>query len=249
MHSAKTAHLETVRKFYPNARTTEEHVGLLLDTLEVELGLKPSQIMHADSMCSDDLNSIEYPPRAKEMLGPFKMGGLNGFPFTGLTGMGAFAHHVPHDGAVFVFHAPHIGITREGVVGEIVRPGQREGSSCCGAARAALGRLQRGELREGAVDDLDYQQNTLEQILLSARDRILNASSPMLEATEVFYEAGEVRIDLLASRTKYPCRHLVLMGGIFINGGHEVGAFCDLRRFVHIDLETSTRRALQLVRS
>ena len=49
------------------------------------------------------------------------MGGLDGFPFTGLTGMGAFASHVPDDGAVFVYYGPHIGITKDGVIGEIHR--------------------------------------------------------------------------------------------------------------------------------
>jgi len=75
------------------------------------------------------------------MLGPFKMGGLNGFPFTGLAGMGAFAHHVPIDGAVFVFHASPIGISRSGAVGEILRPSQLAPSACCGGAKAALGKL------------------------------------------------------------------------------------------------------------
>jgi len=37
------------------------------------------------------LNAIEYPERAHEMLGPLKLGGLDGFPFAGLTGMSARA--------------------------------------------------------------------------------------------------------------------------------------------------------------
>ncbi|MCD8539389.1 MAG: hypothetical protein LRY55_06200, partial [Leadbetterella sp.] len=71
------------------------------------------------------------------MLGPFKMGGLNGYPFAGITGMNAFAHHVPEDGAVIVFYAPHIGITAEGNIGEISRIGQSRNSACCGAAKGA----------------------------------------------------------------------------------------------------------------
>jgi hypothetical protein len=39
--------------------------------------------MLADSVCSDDLNIIQYPARTQEFLGPFKMGGLDGFPFIG----------------------------------------------------------------------------------------------------------------------------------------------------------------------
>ena len=95
--------LEVVRKHYPNALTTLDSVNRLFDLLEKQYNIDPFEIMSADSICSDDVNSIEYPARAHEMLGPFKMGGLNGFPFTGLTGMGAFAGHVPENGAVFIY--------------------------------------------------------------------------------------------------------------------------------------------------
>jgi hypothetical protein len=92
--------INSVRKWYPEALSSIETVERLLDTIESQLGLKPKQLMHADSMCCDDVNAIQYPSRALEMLGPFHMGGLNGFPFAGITGMNAFAHHVPEDGAV-----------------------------------------------------------------------------------------------------------------------------------------------------
>ena len=238
------SHLATIRAVYPRARTTDETVARLLRCFERDFSLSPSQIMHADSTCSDDVNMITYPPQAYEMLGPFKMGGLDGFPFTGLTGMSAFAHHVPVDGAVFVFHAPHIGVTAAGAVGEIHRVGQVGASACCGAARAALGKLQRGELTAQAPDDLDYQQQTLEQILLASADRVLSATAPLIEATEVVYEAAAARIDLLASRTQYPCQHLFLKGGIIINGDHGMGSFCEVRRFIHIDLHTGERTDL-----
>lgn len=233
--------IQTIQRTYPTARTTHDTVTRLLRVLAAELGLAPNQIMHADSICADDLNIIEYPKAAYEMLGPFKLGGLDGFPFAGLTGMGAFAHHVPEDGAVFVFHAPHIGITKGGSVGESLRPGHAAPSACCGAARTALARLERGELVAGALDELDYQQNTLEQILFEARERILAAPQRIVEATNVIYEAIERRIDVLAARTTYPCRHLVIMGGILINGDHDVGSFCEARRLVHVDVASGER--------
>ena len=57
-------HLEIVRKWYPNAKTTTETVNRLLDVLEGKMGLMPNQLMHADSLCCDDVNAIQYPPRA-----------------------------------------------------------------------------------------------------------------------------------------------------------------------------------------
>lgn len=223
----RDAALDVVRRHYPRAMTTNETVDWLFDLMERRFGMPPSKIMHADSICSDDVNAIEYPPRAREMLGPFNMGGLDGFPFTGLTGMGAFAGHVPVDGAVFVFYAPHIGVMKDGTVGQILRVGQTKPSGCCGAARAALAKLSGDAIAPGEVTDLDYQQNTIEQILLLDKARILVADNPLIAATEVIYEAIEERIDVLAKRTQYPCGWLVLMGGILINSDHDVGSFCE----------------------
>lgn len=126
----KREKLAVIHKWYPKAITTIDSVNKIIDFVEYELDLEPKQVMLADSICSDDVNSIQYPARTQEFLGPFKMGGLDGFPFTGLTGMGAFASHVPDDGAVFVYYGPHIGITKDGVIGEIHRLGQSKNSGC-----------------------------------------------------------------------------------------------------------------------
>jgi Limiting CO2-inducible proteins B/C beta carbonyic anhydrases len=240
----KNNHLALVRQHYPNAMTTVDAVNRMFEVLREYYGLEPARIMHADSICSDDVNSLEYPPQAHEMLGPFNMGGLNGFPFTGLTGMGAFAHHVPEDGAVFVYYAPHIGITKAGVTGEINRIGQSRPSACCGAAKAALGKLLSNEIRPGHITDLDYQQNNIEQIFLRQKNRITQAANPLKEATEVMYEAIEERINLLAAKTNYPCQYLILMGGILINGDHDVGSFNSCKRFDVIDLASGKKRDL-----
>lgn len=239
--------LEVVRKHYPTAITTIDSVNKLFDLLEKEYNLDPFQIMAADSICSDDVNSIEYPVRAHEMLGPFKMGGLNGFPFTGLTGMGAFAGHVPEEGAVFIYYAPHIGISKDGVIGQIHRVGQSKASGCCGAARAALNKLINKEIIEGNLNELDYQMNTIEQIFFKQKERILSAALPIKEATEVMYEAIDERVRLLVSKTKYPCKYVILMGAILINGDHDMGSFTVTRRFEIIDLETNQTREFSSV--
>lgn len=230
--------LELIRARYANALSTSETVDRLLDLMDARLGIPPSKIMFGDSICSDDLNAIEYPRRAFEMLGPFKMGGLDGFPFAGLTGMGAFAHHVPEDGAVFLFHGPHIGVSKAGDTGLILRPGQRHHSACCGAIHAAVDKLKSEAIVPGELTELDYQQNVLEQLLLEQRERILSARCAMAESTEIMYTAIERRIDVLAARTTYPCRHLVIMGGVLINSDYDAGSFCSFRRLIHVDLGT-----------
>jgi hypothetical protein len=234
--------LAAVRRHYPEAITTDEAVHRLLDLLAADYGLAPSQVLLADSICSDDVNGIEYPERARAMLGPFRLGGLDGFPHAGLTGMAAFAGHVPDDGAVVIYHAPHVGVARDGTLGMILRVGQHARTGCCGAARAALAKLEAGTLVARPPSELDYQQETIEQLLLREQARILAAPDRLVEATEVMYEAIAARIDLLVGRTRFPARWLVRFGGILVNGDADMGSFSAARRLVITDLRTGEER-------
>jgi hypothetical protein len=240
----KREKLAIIHQHYPNATTTIDNVNTLIDFVENELDLETSQIMLADSICSDDVNSIQYPSRAHEFLGPFKMGGLNGFPFTGLTGMGAFASHVPDEGAVFVYYGPHIGVSKNGAIGEIHRVGQTKNTGCCGAAKGALGKLVDNLIEEGKVSEMDYQMNTIEQILLKEKERVLSADLPIKEATEVIYEAIDRRILELVAATKYNCKYIILVGVILINSDSDMGSFTEIRRFEYINLATQERTVL-----
>ncbi len=240
----KKEKLNIIRKWYPNAITTIDSVNKLIDFVEETLELETGQIMLADSICSDDVNSIQYPARAHELLGPFKMGGLDGFPFTGLTGMGAFASHVPDSGAVFIYYGPHIGITRTGVIGEIHRVGQSKNSGCCGAAKGALNKLMNNQIKEGHVSEMDYQMNTIEQILFKQKDRILTAENALFEATEVIYEAIDKRINELVEQTTYNCKYVILMGAVLINSDSDMGSYTSTKRFDVINLATKERQNL-----
>jgi len=238
----KREKLDIIHKWYPKAITTIDSVNKIIDFVEYELDLEPKQIMLADSVCSDDVNSIQYPARTQEFLGPFKMGGLDGFPFTGLTGMGAFASHVPDEGAVFIYYGPHIGITKNGTIGEIHRIGQSKNSGCCGAAKGALGKLTNNQITEGNITELDYQMNTIEQILFKEKERVLNSETPLFEATEVMYEAIDKRINELVDKTTYNCKFVILVGAILINSDSDMGSFTEVRRFDVIDLVTKARK-------
>jgi len=240
----KREKLAIIRQYYHDAITTIDGVNRLIDFVEEKLDLEPGQVMLADSICSDDVNSIQYPARAHEFLGPFKMGGLDGFPFTGLTGMGAFASHVPDDGAVFVYYGPHVGVSKNGDFGEIHRIGQSKNSGCCGAAKGALNKLINGQITAGNVTDMDYQMNTIEQILLKEKERVLSAAIPLKEATEVIYEAIDRRIEELVAATHYNCRYVILMGAILINSDSDMGSFNCARKFDVINLKTNERQSL-----
>ncbi len=240
----KREKLAIIRQYYHDAITTIDGVNRLIDFVEEKLDLEPGQVMLADSICSDDVNSIQYPARAYEFLGPFKMGGLDGFPFTGLTGMGAFASHVPDDGAVFVYYGPHVGVSKNGAFGEIHRMGQSKNSGCCGAAKGALNKLVNGQITAGNVTDMDYQMNTIEQILWKEKERVLSAAIPLKEATEVICEAIDRRIEELVAATHYNCRYVILMGAVLINSDSDMGSFNCARKFDVINLKTNERQSL-----
>ena len=240
----KREKLAIIHQHYPNAITTIDSVNRLIDYVEGELDLETSHVMLADSICSDDVNSIQYPARAHEFLGPFKMGGLDGYPFTGLTGMGAFASHVPDEGAVFIYYGPHIGISKNGAIGEIHRFGQHKNSSCCGAAKAALNKLLTNQLTPNHITDLDYQMNTIEQILLTQKDRIISAEIPLKEATEVIYESIDKKINELVEKTTYNCKYVLLSGAILINSDSDMGSYTSTKRFDVINLETKEKISL-----
>lgn len=239
----KKNRLEVIRKFYPNAITIIDSVNKSIDFFEENLNIEPSQIMFADCICSDDVNSIQYPTRAQEFLGPFKMGGLDGFPFTGLTGMRAFASHVPDDGAVLIYYGPHIGISKKGEIGEINRIGQSKNTACCGAAKGALQKLLNGQIIENDITEMDYQMNTIEQILLKQKNRIETGQTPLQEATEVIYEAIDKRINDLVESTTFNCKYIILIGAILINSDSDMGSYTSTRRYDIIDLGNNNRQS------
>lgn len=235
--------LSTVQQHYPNAVNSRDFILNTFRAIHDRLELSPRQLLLAHAICSDDVNSIEYPEEGRAMLGPFNLGGLDGYPFAGLTGMAAFANHVPDDGAALVFFAPHIGINKDGELGKLLRVGQSKDSGCCGAALLALSRLKDNQIQAGPKSDIDFQQETLQQALYASRDRVLSAETPIKEATEVIYEASESRINELVEKTSFIGRYVIVMGAIIINTDYQTGSFLELRRFEVRDAQTKEKIA------
>src|SRR6478736_3243652 len=86
--------------------------SIAIDTLLQHLshyGIDANQILWGQSTCVDDITNTKDKLIHPEIKGPFTFGGLGGLPFTGVTGLEAFAHHVPEDGTALLFLGPHIG--------------------------------------------------------------------------------------------------------------------------------------------
>ncbi len=231
--------LEKIRQHYPNAVKSDDYINDLYARADRDFGIAPNDIMLLHSICSDDLNSIQLPARWREMLGPFNMGGLNGFPFAGATGMGAFAKHIPDDGAALIFYAPHIGIGSDGTVGKVLRPGQAVASTSCGAAAAALGKLEQNTIFAGGrKDETDFQMQTLEEIVAADAELILSAENRLTAVTETVYRATEKRINELIAKTEFLGKYIFVAGAIIINGDRDAGMFIEPRRFDCLDAKT-----------
>lgn len=235
-------YLETIELYYPNAQSIERTFNKLLDLIFKEYGISPKELVFANSLGNEYVNTIQYPEIVKEMLGPVNLGGLDGYPFSGVSGMKAFSRHVPQDGTAFILYASHIGITQEGTIGEIKHQGQSSNSDCSASVKAALSKLINGKILEGNITDSDYQMNTIEQILLQNKNRILDAKNQIFEATEVIYEAIDRQIDFLISKTDFPCKNLFRIGGVHINS--DSGSFYSYKRIEHISLEDGQRTNL-----
>lgn len=238
-----THHLSTVKHYYSNAKPTKDILNTVLTIVEDRLKLQPKKVIYADSLCCDDVNSMQFPQN--EMIGPFKMGGLGGYPFAGITGMTAFSHHIPEGGAALLIYGPHVGITKKEKIGKILRFGQDKHSSCCGAVTAALKQLLSNQIQRGETNSWDYQQNVIRQILLKEEERIKKSDNQFMEAIDVIYEAIDQRMNALISKTEFPCKYLIQIGGILINGDNGMGSFWAGKRFEFLDLKTGERTSLR----
>jgi hypothetical protein len=222
-----------IKPHYPNAKPSAAIISELLDKIKNEHKIDVKKMLYATSVCSDDINIStdfsEFFPR------PFTMGGLGGLPFTGVTGMVAYSHHIPDYGAALIFYGPHIGISELGELGKMLRPGQQEESSSCGALMLALNRIQ-NEKDHAYVpysNDLDYQQTALERSIIPFKKQILDAENPKKEITEVTYKNIDSLIHTYVKMTReeFKCKTIILVGGVTINTSPNVDDFVDIRNF------------------
>lgn len=211
-----------IRKYYPTAIRSAWFLQSFLWFAKHTLGKPEEEIAFLSSICSDDLNSVELPDT--RMIGPFTLGGLDGYPFVGKTGIGAFSHHVPEHGLAMMFFGPHIGITDKEQVGKVLRPGQTIPSDCCGAAQKALAALEAGTIKPKKIEEYDlddFQQESLGQIVLAHASEILGAGPKgdprrLMTLTDVLYQATKASMERLLSTVKFEDPAFAF-GGILIN--------------------------------
>ncbi len=197
-----------------------------------------SHVLLATSVCADDIvfltdvaGNIETRRAAQVMLGLFEMGGLAGLPFAGKTGMTAFAHHVPDQGAACIVYGPHIGMTDAGQLGKVLRHGQHEATTACGALGVAIKRFSAMPDYQPVLDEDDSQEGLLELRLKPFMPQVLAAPNPLQAAAEVAYA---ITHDLIyryvaAVKQQFRCKHIALIGVVIVNTSPASDDFVDLR--------------------
>lgn len=228
---------ELIRQLYSNATPASESILKLYEIIAAKLDIQPEQILHADSICCDEVNAIQYPAIASKMPGPFKIGGLSGYPFAGFTALNTVAQHVPENGALLFSYGPHIGVNSKGIAGKLRRTGQSDDSICCGAIISSLQQLQSNTLVAGTHSEDDYQINFVQQTLFHASQRIQQSSDPIIEATEIMYETIDVKMQHFIQACDFLPRHVFILGMVLINTDADYEAHYQVRRLEHFDTQ------------
>jgi hypothetical protein len=202
---------------FPNAVPGGEFADALLRHLDLNYQINPKQILFGISTCVDDVIYTKDFHHHPEIKGPFHLGGLAGLPFTGLSGLEAFAHHIPEGGTMMIVVEPHIGYSATKGWGYILRHQQSESSACCGALMGTLGKLQAGKL-SGSIREADYQGDKIAELALRHKNEIVSAASPILALTRrtSLQAAAQIREQLLELELKH-IKYVVLVTGTLIN--------------------------------
>ncbi len=208
-----------IKTLYPGAEEGEAYTEKRVKTLQTDYGFDLDKTILAASVCSDEI--IRSATNFRDYVAvetPFQLGGLAGFPFTGLTGFGAFSAHIPEDGAAIIIYGPHIGMSEKQGIGKVIRSGQHKESSCCGALVGAVNTLQSDDAGE-PDRDYDYQQWKLIDELKEGRDQIVSSDDPLSAATDIMFDKISARIKSLVEKSSPQLSNLkiALLGGIIIN--------------------------------
>ena len=221
---------------FPGAVPFHEYVDSLLFFLYTVHNISQDRILLGQSSCMDDVINTKTAFARHAVKGPFNLGGLAGLPFTGITGYNAFAHHVPDQGAALIFLGSHTGYSSKHGWGKIIREGQQEPSSCCGAIVNALDKLKKGEIVKMMPHGDDYQEEVIEQLALQHKKELMSAKDPLITFTKQIYQESENMI-LNFPLTNTNFKYLILVVGVIINTDHGDPDFIWVDHMAIYDLE------------
>jgi hypothetical protein len=228
--------LQVILKEFPGALPYRAAMDTVLYRMRLA-GVESDEILLGSSICVDDITSTKdkLPPNIK---GPFTFGGLAGLPFTGITGVSAFVHHVPEEGTALLLVGPHIGYNSKEGWGKILRHGQHESSSCCGALFAALEKSQAKKIKVESPTEDDYQEQVIEQLAFAHEQEILSASNPLVELTRITCREAERKMTDYAQKVhERHFKYAVVVVGVIINTDYQYDDYLWIDHLAVKDIE------------
>jgi len=229
-----------VKSSFPGAISNKELASRVREVLDGK-GFTPKNTLLATSVCADEL-ARELEDEFVAIYGTnFNLGGLAGFPFAGNTGWGAMSAHVPDDGYCLTIHGPHVGITKDGLIGKVERSGIALVDSCCGSAIAASNYLK--GITEGTAtinpriqSFSDFQQGAVQELILPFGKRLAKAEDRMKELPYALYDSQEVLVNDIVNTGKASIKKgLAVLGGIQINTSPDTFDYFHPLRFDYYD--------------
>jgi len=231
-----------VKSNFPGAISNKDLVTKVVNVLDGK-GFTPANTLLATSFCADELARILEDEFNTVYGHNFNLGGLSGFPFAGNTGFGAMSAHIPDDGFCLLVHAPHVGISKDGVIGKVERSGIALVDNCCGSAIAASNYLK-GITDGGAKitpklqQFSDFQQGAVQELILPFGKRLNEADNRMKELPYALYDSQDILVrDIVNTGKKGIKSGLALLGGIQINTGPDTLDYFHPLRFEFYDSE------------
>lgn len=230
--------MDHVLKYFPKAEPWSEITEKYLSRIVSGYGMSKEKILYASCICPDELNY-----RVTNFNGHFKqgfyLGGLAGIPYTGKTGMAAYASHIPADGASFIYFGPHVGISGDGSIGHVLREHQCEQTFSCGSLISVLDRMRRDHVFDWSVNNFeDLQARVIEKLLHNHKDRIFKAETDVMEALRILFNVSEclLRQFITENRNAFATPHIFLLGGVVINTDRGGENYAEIWSFDHLDL-------------
>jgi len=230
---------DSILAAFPMAKPVHTSSDSLLKHLKTKYGIAANQILLGASTCVDDIIYTKNFHSHPEIKGPFHLGGLAGLPFTGISGLEAFAHHIPNGGTMLLMVEPHIGISEKGGWGYIIRPEQQSSSSCCGALMGTLADLKKDVKKP--ITEEDYQSDKILELANKHKKEIMSSKNPILELTRITSLEAEREIkahvlDVSLEHIKY----IVVVTGVLINTDYQ---YTDYQSIDHIMVYDVSKKA------
>mmetsp|Transcript_96654 Transcript_96654/g.177700 ORF Transcript_96654/g.177700 Transcript_96654/m.177700 type:complete len:686 (+) Transcript_96654:133-2190(+) len=219
---------QALHKHFPGALPGEAVNNRIKSLLRgKEFGFNKANTLLGFSLCPDEINhepGCLVDLMKQEWGRMFPLGGISGAPFVGVTGFGAFSHHVPDDGNIIIIFGPHVAVSAEGLIGKTLREGQHHLSTACGAVIGAYNACSAaynsnwGEKIE--YNPVDMQMGWIKSQIEAHIGLIKTQPDPMAALAYQAYEMVKAKLEKIVN-LDFGSGKLVLIGGIQINMPHQ----------------------------